>query len=82
MAERKTYNNEDLKTVARHEANDRLRGSEKDISNVVNGSMAPDLEEMRELGQDMDGMSTNSTLKKEGLVSDPQQDEADRQAGS
>jgi hypothetical protein len=41
----------------------------------MNGSMAPNMDEMKQLGKDMEGMKTDQDLKDEGLVSDPIQDD-------
>jgi glycerol-3-phosphate cytidylyltransferase-like family protein len=72
---KKTYNNEDLKTtVPEHERKDASEGA-KPIDEVMNGSMAPTLDEMKQLGKDMEGMKTGTDLKEEGLVTDPIQDE-------
>ncbi|MBD3107159.1 hypothetical protein IEO70_02095 [Bacillus sp. AGMB 02131] len=38
-----------------------------------NSSMARNMKEIKELGQQMDEMLTNKELKKQGLVADPQQ---------
>ncbi|WJH37169.1 hypothetical protein MJA45_05460 [Paenibacillus aurantius] len=70
----KKYKNEDLKTVVEHEIKDSSHKSNRNVHEVMNG-MAPNLDEMKQLGKDMDGMKTNKTLKQEGLVPDPQQDE-------
>jgi hypothetical protein len=69
------YKNEDLKTVREHEEFDKKKGSDKPIGEVMNGSMAPDLNEIKRLGKDMKGMKTEKELKEEGLVSDPIQSE-------
>jgi hypothetical protein len=71
----KTYNNEDLKTtVPEHEKKDAKEGS-KPLNKVMNGSMAPDMDEMKQLGKDMEDMKTDQELKDEGLVSDPVQED-------
>jgi hypothetical protein len=71
----KTYNNEDLKTtVPEHEKKDAKEGS-KPLNKVMNGSMAPDMDEMKQLGKDMEDMKTGQELKDEGLVSDPIQED-------
>jgi hypothetical protein len=71
----KTYNNDDLKTtVPEHEKKDAKKGS-KPLNKVMNGSMAPNMDEMKQLGKDMEGMKTDKDLKDEGLVSDPIQDD-------
>jgi hypothetical protein len=71
----KTYNNEDLKTtVPEHEKKD-AKESTKPLNKVMNGSMAPNMDEMKQLGKDMEGMKTDQDLKDEGLVSDPIQDD-------
>lgn len=69
----KLYKNEDLKTVTNFEQ-DQEHGTKKKISEVVNGSMAPDFEEMKELGKSMDKMKTNQELNEQGLESDPIQE--------
>ncbi|SEB89837.1 hypothetical protein [Paenibacillus sp. GP183] len=70
----KAYNNEDLKTtVPEHEAKE---GS-KPLNKVMNGSMAPDMDEIKQLGKDMEDMKTGQELKDEGLVSDPIQEDDD-----
>ncbi|WP_040952853.1 hypothetical protein, partial [Gorillibacterium massiliense] len=66
----KQYKNEDLKTVVEHEIGDEWNS---DGVTKQNGSMAPDLAEMKRLGKDMNRMKTNQTLKSEGLVPDPEQ---------
>jgi hypothetical protein len=72
---KKTYNNEDLKTtVPEHEKKDAKEGS-KPLNEVMNGSMAPNMEEMKQLGKDMEGMKTGKDLKDEGLVPDPIQED-------
>ncbi|SFL74537.1 hypothetical protein SAMN03159341_109114 [Paenibacillus sp. 1_12] len=71
-----TYNNEDLKTtVKEHEKFDEQKGSDTPISEVMNGSMAPNMEEIKRLGKDMKNMKTEAELNEEGLVSDPIQNE-------
>jgi len=65
------YKNEDLKTVKEHEKFAEKKGSDKPISEVINGSMAPNLEEVKRLGQDMKEVKTEGELAQEGLVSDP-----------
>jgi hypothetical protein len=69
------YKNEDLKTVKEHEKFDEKKGSDKPINEVMNGSMAPNMDELKRLGEDMKGMKTEKELKKEGLVQDPIQNE-------
>jgi hypothetical protein len=69
------YKNEDLKTVVEHEIKDSSKRSDRNVEDVVNGSMAPDMDEMKQLGKDMNDMKTNQTLKQEGLVPDPIQDD-------
>ncbi|GIP34094.1 hypothetical protein [Paenibacillus sp. J2TS4] len=69
-----SYNNEDLKTVIRQEVLDEHRGTTRTIEEVVNGSMAPDLKEMKEHGKAMERMKTNSELKNDGLIPDPIQE--------
>jgi len=71
MDKTRKYRNEDLDTVAEHEASD----ESKPKAEAENGSMAPDLKEMKQLGKDMEQMKTNQTLQREGLVPDPAQDE-------
>lgn len=39
----------------------------------MNGNMANNLEEVKRLGKEMEGMSTNEELGKEGLAADPEQ---------
>jgi hypothetical protein len=71
----KTYNNEDLNTtVPDHEKKDAKQGT-KPVDKVMNGSMAPDMDEIKQLGKDMEGMKTGKDLKEEGLVPDPIQDD-------
>ncbi|SDC54573.1 hypothetical protein SAMN02799630_00047 [Paenibacillus sp. UNCCL117] len=65
------YKNEDLKTVKEHEKFAEKKGSDKPISEVINGSMAPDLEEVKRLGEDMKEVKTEGELAQEGLVPDP-----------
>jgi hypothetical protein len=69
------YKNEDLKTVKEHEDFNEKKGLSKPIDEVMNGSMAPNLDEIKRLGKDMKGMKTGQELKEEGLVSDPVQNE-------
>ncbi|GGA50528.1 hypothetical protein [Paenibacillus physcomitrellae] len=45
----------------------------KDLSIAQNGSMVNDMEDLKQLGEDMDEMHTNSEDKKQGLISDPEQ---------
>ncbi|MCU6791570.1 MULTISPECIES: hypothetical protein [Paenibacillus] len=72
-----TYNNEDLKTTVKaHEEFDEQKGSDTPISEVMNGSMAPNMEEIKRLGKDMKNMKTEAELNEEGLVSDPIQNES------
>ncbi|MBP1994013.1 hypothetical protein [Paenibacillus eucommiae] len=71
----KDYKNEDLKTVKEHEKFDEQKGSDKPIDKVMNGSMAPNLDEIKRLGKDMEGMKTETQLNEEGLVADPAQSE-------
>jgi hypothetical protein len=72
---KQTYNNEDLKTtVPEHESKDAAKET-KQLDKVMNGSMAPTMDEIKQLGKDMEGMKTGKDLKKEGLLSDPLQDE-------
>lgn len=40
----------------------------------MNGNMANNLEEVKRLGKEMEGMSTNEELGKEGLQADPEQE--------
>lgn len=75
----KLYKNEDLKTVARYEKDDE-HGNKKRIDEVINGSMAPDLEEMKELGKSMDKMKTNQELNEKGLESDPIQEKPEEES--
>jgi hypothetical protein len=71
----KTYNNEDLNTtVPEHEKKDAKDGS-KPLNKVMNGSMAPNMDEIKQLGKDMESMKTGQELKDEGLVSDPVQED-------
>jgi hypothetical protein len=66
------YKNEDVKTsVKDHEKFDEKKGSNKPIDKVMNGSMAPDMEEIKRLGKDMKNLKTEQELEEEGLVSDP-----------
>lgn len=69
------YRNEDLKTVKEHEKFAAQKGSEKPIEQVMNGSMAPDLEEVKRLGKDMEEVKTEGQLKEEGLLPDPIQND-------
>ena len=45
----------------------------KDIHQAQNGSMVNDMEDLKQLGEDMDNMNTNSQDEEQGLVSDPEQ---------
>ncbi|WP_410772275.1 hypothetical protein [Fontibacillus sp. BL9] len=45
----------------------------KDISQADNGSMVNDMEDLKQLGEDMEEMSTGSEDRKQGMVSDPEQ---------
>lgn len=45
----------------------------KDIVSAENGSMVNDMEDLKQLGEDMDEMKTNSEDHKEGLMNDPEQ---------
>jgi hypothetical protein len=69
------YKNEDLRTVKEHERFAERKGTDTPIEEIVNGSMAPNLEEVRRLGQDMKKVKTETELKEKGLVSDPIQQE-------
>ncbi|MEK8128398.1 hypothetical protein WMW72_10830 [Paenibacillus filicis] len=69
------YKNEDLKTVKEHERFAEQKGTDKPIEEIVNGSMAPNLEEVRRLGKDMKKVKTETELKEKGLTSDPIQQE-------
>jgi hypothetical protein len=69
----RSYDNEDLKTIVEHQISSKGKnGAEKQ-----NGSMAPDLDEMKRHGKDMSRMKTNHKLKQEGLVPDPVQFDED-----
>ncbi|MNH98656.1 hypothetical protein D3C73_513990 [compost metagenome] len=69
------YKNEDLQTVKEHEKFAEKKGSDKPIDEIMNGSMAPNMEEMKRLGKDMEGVETEEQLNDKGLVSDPIQTE-------
>jgi len=45
----------------------------KDIAEAENGSMVNDMEDLVQLGEDMEGMATNREDKKDGLKPDPGQ---------
>ncbi|ANS75819.1 hypothetical protein AWM70_15520 [Paenibacillus yonginensis] len=45
----------------------------KDIGKAQNGSMVNDMEDLKQLGEDMDEMRTNSEDEKHGMVPDPEQ---------
>ncbi|MEF2967551.1 hypothetical protein V3851_17120 [Paenibacillus sp. M1] len=45
----------------------------KEISAAENGSMVNDMEDLRQLGEDMEDMATGSEDRKRGLQSDPEQ---------
>lgn len=45
----------------------------KDISVAENGSMVNDMEDLKQLGEDMEEMSTNSEDHEQGIVADPEQ---------
>lgn len=53
-------------------------GSQKTNRNIkdknMNGNMVNNLEEVKRLGKEMEGMSTNKELEKEGLAADPEQE--------
>ncbi|MFD0870872.1 MULTISPECIES: hypothetical protein [Paenibacillus] len=68
------YDHEDLKTLNRIHLNKRKDASSA-TDDVLNGSMAPDMEEMKRHGQAMERMKTNTQLQKEGLIPDPIQRE-------
>jgi hypothetical protein len=75
---KKTYNNEDLKTtVPEHERKD-AKEDAKPLSKVMNGSMATTMDEIKQLGKDMEGMKTGKDLKEEGLETDPIQEESQK----
>ncbi|WP_235941716.1 hypothetical protein [Paenibacillus puerhi] len=67
----KEYRNEDLQTVKEHERFAEKKGSDNPITEIMNGSMAPNMEEVKRLGKDMQYVKTEGELEKEGLVSDP-----------
>jgi hypothetical protein len=68
------YKNDDLKTTVKdHEKFAEKKGSDQPIEEIMNGSMAPNMEELKQLGEDMKQMKTEEELNDEGLVSDPQQ---------
>ncbi|EOS58871.1 MULTISPECIES: hypothetical protein [Paenibacillus] len=45
----------------------------KDIDEAENGSMVNDMEDLIQLGEDMEAMQTNREDKKDGLLPDPGQ---------
>ncbi|MNJ52059.1 hypothetical protein D3C77_473780 [compost metagenome] len=45
----------------------------KSIQEAENGSMVNDMEDLKQLGEDMEEMSTNSEDKTNGLKPDPEQ---------
>lgn len=45
----------------------------KSIQDAENGSMVNDMEDLKQLGEDMDEMSTNSEDEARGLKPDPEQ---------
>ncbi|MCM3041979.1 hypothetical protein M3201_20075 [Paenibacillus motobuensis] len=45
----------------------------KDIDEAENGSMINDMEDLVQLGEDMEQMKTNSEDHENGLMSDPEQ---------
>ncbi|MFD3262036.1 hypothetical protein ACE3MQ_25875 [Paenibacillus lentus] len=45
----------------------------KSIQEAENGSMVNDMEDLKQLGEDMDEMSTNSEDEAQGLTPDPEQ---------
>ncbi|MNO05624.1 hypothetical protein D3C81_2270880 [compost metagenome] len=45
----------------------------KSISVAENGSMVNDMEDLKQLGEDMEEMSTNSEDHEQGIVADPEQ---------
>lgn len=45
----------------------------KSIQEAENGSMVNDMEDLKQLGEDMDEMSTNSQDEARGLKPDPEQ---------
>jgi hypothetical protein len=65
------YKNEGLKSVKEHEKFSKKKGTDKPISEVMNGSMAPDMDEIKRLGKDMKKSETEAELNEKGLVSDP-----------
>ena len=71
----KQYKNEDLSTVKEHERFDKKKRSDEPIDEVMNGSMAPNMEEIKRLGKDMEKVKTEKELKEEGLVPDPIQND-------
>lgn len=42
--------------------------------------MAPNMDEIKQLGKDMEGMKTNEDLTEEGLLPDPIQNEREEEA--
>lgn len=68
------YENEVLETVVTHEHVDGKKTLDANSEEVING-MAPNWEEMKQLGKDMQEMKTETQLKEQGLVSDPAQGE-------
>ena len=51
-----------------------------DKDNVVNGNMANTMEELKQLGKQMENMRDNKQLEEDGRVSDPQQFDSDEEA--
>ncbi|WP_138494761.1 hypothetical protein [Paenibacillus pinistramenti] len=45
----------------------------KDLEQAQNGSMVNDMEDLKQLGEDMDQMKTNSQDEERGLMNDPEQ---------
>lgn len=55
------------------EANQEEYPKHKDIDVAENGSMVNDMEDLRQLGEDMEEMSTSSEDERQGIKSDPEQ---------
>lgn len=55
------------------EANQEEYPKHKDIDVAKNGSMVNDMEDLKQLGEDMEEMSTSSEDQRQGIKSDPEQ---------
>lgn len=55
------------------EANQEEYPKHKDIDVAENGSMVNDMDDLKQLGEDMEEMSTSSEDQKQGIKSDPEQ---------